>query len=135
MRDHLAKTDPASPFSGAAKGPSNQPKTRTKGYTRKGQQQKQEQRTPSQPTQPPNGRTQRWGPNEPVILAAHTSDPDPRDAKIEQLTAQLAGIRYDSCPELRHFQRYAGWTSGVLPNYTFLLGPPTRLLLLAPLVE
>ena len=92
MRDHLAKTDPASPFSGAAKGPSNQPKTRTKGYTRKGQQQKQEQRTPSQPTQHPNGRTQRWGPNGPVILAAHTSDPDPRDAKIEQLTAQLAGM-------------------------------------------
>jgi hypothetical protein len=93
MRDHLAKTDPASPFSGAAKGPSHQPKTRTtRGYTRKGQQQKQGQRTPSQPIQNPDGRQQRWGPNEPVILAAQTSDPDPRDAKLAQLTALLAGM-------------------------------------------
>jgi hypothetical protein len=46
MRDHLTKTDPASTFSGAAKGPSHQSKTRTtRGYTRKGQQQKQGQRT------------------------------------------------------------------------------------------
>ena len=83
MRDHLAKTDPASPFSGAAKGPAHQPKTRTtKGYPRKGQQQKQDQLTPSQPT-----NYQRWGPNGPVILAAHTLDPDPRDARMQKLSS------------------------------------------------
>jgi hypothetical protein len=93
MCDHLAKTDPASPFFGAAKGPSHQPKTRTtRGYTRKEKQQKQGQHTSSQPLRHPDGRQQRWGPNRPVILAAHTSDPDPRDAKIEQLTALLAGM-------------------------------------------
>ena len=85
MRDHLAKTDPASPFSGAARGPPHQPKTRKfKGHTRKGQQQ--------QPQQQHDQRSQRWGPNGPVILAAHTSGPDPRDAKIDELTALLAGM-------------------------------------------
>jgi hypothetical protein len=43
MRDYLAKTHPAYPFSGAAKGPSHQPKTRTtRGHAyQEGQQQKQ----------------------------------------------------------------------------------------------
>ncbi len=44
--------------------------------------------TPSTPTD----ANKRWGPNGPIILAAHTSGPDLRNAKLEQLTVLLAGM-------------------------------------------
>jgi hypothetical protein len=87
MKDHLTKTDPASPFSGAAKGPAQTPARRPgKKHTKRDKKQGQQQ-------QPQSSRTTRWGPTGAVNSAAHTTpQADPRDAEMAELRAQVAAL-------------------------------------------
>jgi hypothetical protein len=58
MKDHLTKTDPASPFSGAAGGSAQTP-ARRPGKKQTKRDKKQEQQHPSHPAQPQSSRTTR----------------------------------------------------------------------------
>jgi hypothetical protein len=87
MKDHLTKTDSASPFSAAARGPAQIPARRPgKKHTKRDKKQGQQQ-------QPQSSRTTRWGPYGAVNSAAHTyPQADPRDAEMAELKAQLAAL-------------------------------------------
>ena len=87
IKDHLTKTDPASPFSGAARGPAQTPATRP-GKKRN----KQDKKHGPKPTQQSSGTT-RWGPKGAVLLATKAPPAiDPRDAKLAALEAQVAAM-------------------------------------------
>ncbi len=91
VKDHLTKTDPASPFLGAAKGPHQPPPKRT---TRNKQPKRNKE---GKGQQTPSSRTNRWGPTGTVAnLAANTTPQvDPRDAQLAALTAQVVGGEHD----------------------------------------
>ncbi len=70
INDYLAKTDPASPFSGAARGPAQLParrpgKKNNKRYKKQGQNRTQQ-----------SSSTTRWSPTGAVNLAANAPPPD-----------------------------------------------------------
>jgi hypothetical protein len=91
VKDHLTKTNPASPFLGAAKGPHQPPPKRT---TRNKQPKRNKE---GKGQQTPSSRTNRWGPTGAVAnLAANTTlQVNPRDAQLAALTAQVAALMAD----------------------------------------
>ena len=64
MQDHLVRSDPASPFSGAAKGNTNTKKTK------KTTQRPPRTHTKQQHQQQQHPNSTRWGPNGPVVFSA-----------------------------------------------------------------
>ncbi len=87
MKDHLTKTNSASPFSGAARVPVQTPARRP------GKKQTQRDKKQGQQQHPQSSRTTRWGLTGAVNSAAHTTTHvDPRDAKLAALEAQVAAM-------------------------------------------
>ena len=85
LRDHLVRSDTASPFSGAAKGPTAAPRERRPRKSKKGKQQQQQHRYP------------RWGPTGPMAFAATPLAPTlpdvaPYVAEIQRLTEAMAAM-------------------------------------------
>ena len=97
LRDHLVRSDTASPFSGAARGsPAPSLRDRRPRKPKKGKQQQQQQQ-PQQQQQQQLHRYQhpRWGPNGPVAFAATPPAPAVPDvapylAEIQRLNEAMA---------------------------------------------
>jgi hypothetical protein len=85
VKDHLTKTDPASPFLGAAKRPHQPPPKRT---TRNKQPKRNKEGKGQQTT---SSRTNHWGPTGAVTNLAANTTPQV-DAQLAALTAQVAAL-------------------------------------------
>jgi hypothetical protein len=126
IKDHLAKTDPASPFSGAARGPAQTP-ARRPGKKHN----KRDKKMGPKPTHQSSSTT-RWGA---VNLAESAHPPiDPRDAQLAALQAQVAAMM--AAPAYGgNFGMPDGLPSSPYPGDPGNLHPSSRALLLATWME
>jgi hypothetical protein len=82
LRNHLIWIDPASPFSGAAKGPTP-PASRTSANKDDAKLKKKQQ----------GNRQPRWGPKGAINSATGSNPaPDPRDAQLSANTVRIAAL-------------------------------------------
>ena len=96
LRDHLVRSDTASPFSGAATQRNRRPLKNRKG---KQQQQQQKPQQQQQQQQPQQNRYPKWGPNGPVAFNA--APPAPTIADVTPYVVveiQRRAFRYAGSP-------------------------------------
>ncbi len=145
MRGHLLRGDPASPFSGSARG-GTPAKGGGKGKNKKGNRPKQQQpqRQPSA-NPPPQQRTTRWSPQGPVAFSASSdtvnTQPDypAHISEMQEIRAMLAAmtaspmqglytgmsvppalsphaILLSSAPPREFYCWLHGWNNGITPT-------------------